>query len=86
MTTGGRTGLAGLFVILFFESIQFPVIFVMGTSNLGRWAKRGSSLLVMGVGGGAAFPPAQGAIADNISSTRSYGIPLIGCESHPEEP
>ncbi|KAH7102737.1 MFS general substrate transporter [Auriculariales sp. MPI-PUGE-AT-0066] len=78
MTTGGRAGLASLFIILFFESIQFPVIFVMGTSNLGRWTKRGSSLLVMGVGGGAAFPPMQGAISDNISTTRSYGIPLIG--------
>ncbi|KZV79668.1 MFS general substrate transporter [Exidia glandulosa HHB12029] len=76
--TGGRAGLASLFIVFFFESSQFPIIFCLGTSNLGKWTKRGSSLLVMGVGGGAAFPPAQGAVADSINSVRSYIIPFIG--------
>ncbi|KAH7102734.1 MFS general substrate transporter [Auriculariales sp. MPI-PUGE-AT-0066] len=78
LTTGGRAGLASMFIILFFESIQFPVIFVMGTANLGKWTKRGSSIIIMGVGGGAVFPPAQGAISDNISTRRSYGMPFLG--------
>ncbi|EJD49104.1 MFS general substrate transporter [Auricularia subglabra TFB-10046 SS5] len=77
--TGGNAGLASLFIIFFFESIQFPVIFCLGTANLGKWTKRGSSLLVMGVGGGAAFPPMQGALADSLNdSVRSYFIPFIG--------
>jgi FHS family L-fucose permease-like MFS transporter len=32
----------------------------------------------MGVGGGAAFPPIQGAVSDKLGSPNSYFIPAIG--------
>ena len=49
----------------------------MGTKDLGVWTKRGGSLIVMGVGGGAWYPPIQGPRAD--SDTRlSYVIPFTG--------
>jgi FHS family L-fucose permease-like MFS transporter len=44
-------------VIMGFESIMYPVIFVLGTTGLGRHTRRGAALLVMGVSGGAIFPP-----------------------------
>jgi FHS family L-fucose permease-like MFS transporter len=43
-------------VIMFFESIMYPVIFVTGTAGLGRHTRRGAGLLVMGVSGGAVLP------------------------------
>lgn len=40
-----------LLIILFFESIMFPSIFALATKGLGHNHKRGSSLVIMGVGG-----------------------------------
>jgi FHS family L-fucose permease-like MFS transporter len=61
-------------VIMFFESIMYPVIFVLGTTGLGRHTRRAAALLVMGVAGGAVWPPIQGAIADAYGTQRSYFI------------
>ncbi|OCH95138.1 MFS general substrate transporter [Obba rivulosa] len=73
----GSAGVGCLFALFFFESICYPVIFTLGTKNLGRHTKRGSGLVVMGVGGGAWWPPMQGAIADH-NTAHSYVIPFIG--------
>ncbi|GFZ45551.1 hypothetical protein JCM24511_03277 [Saitozyma sp. JCM 24511] len=59
-------------VIMGFESIMYPVIFVLGTTGLGRHTRRGAALLVMGVSGGAIFPPIQGAIADKWNTKVSF--------------
>ncbi|KAH8119022.1 MFS general substrate transporter [Phellopilus nigrolimitatus] len=67
-----------LFVLFYFESICYPSIFTLGTKNLGVHTKRGSGLIVMGVGGGAWYPPAQGALADRASTRRSYLVPMTG--------
>ncbi|SCZ88483.1 BZ3500_MvSof-1268-A1-R1_Chr2-1g04440 [Microbotryum saponariae] len=75
---GGKTGLACLFIVFFFESVCYPTTFTLATCNLGKWTKRGGSLIVMGVGGGAMFPPIQGAIADHKGTQVSYIIPFIG--------
>lgn len=53
-------------------------IFVLGTSGLGRHTRRAAALLVMGVSGGAVFPPIQGAIADKFSTRSSYGV-VVPC-------
>ncbi|KAK4054492.1 hypothetical protein OIV83_000986 [Microbotryomycetes sp. JL201] len=76
--TGGKVGVACLFIIFFFESVCYPTTFTLATMNLGPWTKRGGALVVMGVGGGAAFPPMQGALADARGTTISYVIPFIG--------
>lgn len=34
--------------------------------------------MVMGVSGGAVFPPIQGAIADAVNTRISYVVPLVG--------
>jgi MFS transporter, FHS family, L-fucose permease len=51
---------------------------ITGTANLGRNTRRGAGILVMGVSGGAVFPPIQGAIADSAGTRISYVVPLVG--------
>jgi len=74
----GSGGVACLYMLFFFESICYPCIFTLGTKGLGPHTKRGSGLIVMGVGGGAWFPPAQGALADKSYTRHSYLVPLAG--------
>lgn len=79
--TSAGQGLAAVIVLIsifFFESLMFATIFVMGTENLGRHASRGAGMMIMGVSGGAVFPPIQGAIADRYSTRISFLVPLIG--------
>ncbi|TFK54308.1 MFS general substrate transporter [Heliocybe sulcata] len=71
-------GVACLFCLFFFESICYPCIFTIGTKNLGVHTKRGSGLIVMGVGGGAWYPPAQGGLADSVNTKTSYLVPMTG--------
>jgi len=74
----GRAGVGFLFCLFFFESICYPCIFTLGTKNLGVHTKRGSGLIVMGVGGGAWYPPAQASLADKTTTRHSYLVPLSG--------
>ncbi|EJD02745.1 MFS general substrate transporter [Fomitiporia mediterranea MF3/22] len=77
-TLEGWTAVGFLYVLFFYESICYPCIFTLGTKNLGVHTKRGSGLIVMGVGGGAWYPAAQGALADLASTRRSYLVPMSG--------
>lgn len=74
----GTAAVAILIVIFFFEAPMYPTIFTLGTANLGRHTRRGAGILVMGVSGGAIFPPIQGAIADSAGTRISYVVPLVG--------
>lgn len=74
----GHSAVIVLIAVFFFESLMFPTIFVMGTANLGRHARRGAGILIMGVSGGAVFPPIQGAIADANSTRISFIVPMAG--------
>ncbi|CAF3628503.1 unnamed protein product [Adineta steineri] len=74
----GRSAVIVLMALYFFESLMFPTIFVMGTTNLGRHTRRGAGILIMGVSGGAVFPPIQGAIADVYSTRISFLVPTVG--------
>jgi len=74
----GKAGVGCLFALFFFESICYPCIFTLGTKNLGKHTKKGSGLIVMGVGGGAWYPPAQGGLADLANTRRSYLVPMSG--------
>lgn len=74
----GTAGVAVLISIFFFESCMYPTIFTLAIQDLGANTKKGSSLLIMGVGGGAVFPPIQGAIADTSSTAVSQCVPTIG--------
>lgn len=85
----GMPGVACIIVIFFFMAPMYPSIFTIGTANLGRNTRRGAGILVMGVSGGAVFPPIQGAIADAANTRVSYLVPMVGfivvlayCASH----
>jgi FHS family L-fucose permease-like MFS transporter len=74
----GKPAVAMLIVIYFFEAPMYPSIFTLGTANLGRHTRRGAGIMVMGVCGGAIFPPIQGAIADAANTRISMVVPLVG--------
>ncbi|KAH7347404.1 glucose/galactose transporter [Plectosphaerella cucumerina] len=64
----GNTGIALLYMVLFFESICFPTIVALGMRGLGRHSKRGSGYIIAGVSGGAVVPPILGAVADRYDN------------------
>ncbi len=74
----GHAAVGVLISLYFFQSLMYPSIFVLGTANLGPHTRRGAGILVMGVSGGAVFPPIQGAIADNHTTRISYVVPMVG--------
>jgi len=76
MTTGIVPVLA-VVLIGFFHSIMFPTIFALSIRNLGRLMKRGSSLLVMAIIGGAVFPAIMGRISDATSIQTAFVVPLL---------
>ncbi|KAF1350058.1 major facilitator superfamily domain-containing protein [Delphinella strobiligena] len=77
-TGHGKASVACLMVVYFFEAPMYPSIFTLGTANLGKHTRRGAGILVMGVSGGAVFPPIQGAIADAANTRISFVVPLVG--------
>lgn len=60
-----------------FNSIMFSNIYTLGLAGLGKYTSQGSSLLVMGIVGGAILPVLQGVIADKIDLKASYIVPVL---------
>jgi len=76
----GAPGLVSVLAIVlvgFFNSIMFPTIFALSLKNLGALTKRGSSLLVMSIIGGALIPAAMGKISDLSNIRTAFIMPLI---------
>lgn len=74
------SGLLPVYAIVligFFHSIMFPTIFALSIKNLGPLTKRGSSLLVMAILGGAVFPAIMGKISDKVSIQAAFVVPLL---------
>jgi FHS family L-fucose permease-like MFS transporter len=76
----GAPGLASVLAIVlvgFFNSIMFPTIFALSLKNLGPLTKRGSSLLVMSIIGGALIPAIMGKISDLTNIRTAFLVPLL---------
>jgi len=77
-----RPGMVGSYAILitsFFMSVMYPTIFALGVTDLGEDTKLGGSLLVMGIVGGAIFPPAMGWVTRLTGSVAlGYVLPALG--------
>ena len=74
------TGLISVWAVVligFFHSIMFPTIFALSIRGLGPLTKRGSSLLVMAILGGAFFPAIMGRISDASSIQTAFVVPLL---------
>jgi FHS family L-fucose permease-like MFS transporter len=77
VTTSGFVSVLAIVIIGFFHSIMFPTIFALSIKNLGPYTKRGSSLLVMSIIGGAILPAIMGRISDVSDIQKAFFVPLI---------
>jgi MFS transporter, FHS family, L-fucose permease len=75
--TNGAPALAGIVLLGFFHSIMFPTIFALSIRHLGSYTKRGSSLVVMAILGGAVFPAFMGRISDASNIQWAFLVPLV---------
>ena len=73
----GKLSVYAIMGIPFFMSIMFPTIFSLSISGLGEKTKKGSSLLIMGIVGGAIIPLLLGRISDMSNIRVAYMMPLI---------
>lgn len=73
----GWISVVALFSTYFFMSVMFPTIFALGINDLGPLTKKGSSILVMSIVGGAIFPMIMGWIADVSNMALGFIVPLI---------
>lgn len=77
LLTTGLLPVWAIVLIGFFHSIMFPTIFALSIKGLGPLTKRGSSLLVMAILGGAIFPAIMGRISDASNIQRAFIVPLF---------
>jgi MFS transporter, FHS family, L-fucose permease len=64
-----------LVALFFFMSIMFPTIFALGIRNLGEETRRGASILIMSIVGGALAPYVMGRIADHATTALAFLLP-----------
>ena len=72
----GWISLIALYMVFFFMSIMFPTIFALGIKDLGPQTKKGASIIVMAIVGGAVFPPLMGHISDIYSMSIGFLVPI----------
>jgi fucose permease len=57
---------------------MWPAIWPLAITELGRFTKIGSSLLIMGIVGGAIIPPLYGWLVEKMNPSHAYFI-MIPC-------
>lgn len=72
----GWPSFLALIMLNFFFSILVPTIYGLGLKDLGPHKQQAASFIVMGVVGGAVFPPIMGLIA-NHDIAAAYYLPII---------
>jgi FHS family L-fucose permease-like MFS transporter len=77
LSVSGPASVWALVLIGLFNSIMFPTIFALSIKNLGPLTKRGSSLQVMAILGGAVLPAIMGRISDATNIRTAFVIPLV---------
>ena len=74
------SGMFAVILLIFvglFNSILFPCIFTLGVERLGKFSEEGSSLLVMGIAGGAVIPLLMGFLINEIGLQKIFIVPLL---------
>lgn len=64
-----------LVAVFFFMAPMFATIFTLGTAGLGAATKRGSSLMVMAIGGGVLLPWPMGRLGDLYGANVGFLLP-----------
>ena len=77
IVASGFVAVLAIVLVGYFNSIMFPTIFALSLKNLGALTKRGSSLLVMSIIGGALIPAVMGRISDASDIQVAFVMPLI---------
>ena len=72
----GWASLIALYSVFLLMSIMFPTIFALGIKDLGPQTKKGASVIVMAIVGGAVFPPFMGHISDLYSMSIGFLAPI----------
>jgi FHS family L-fucose permease-like MFS transporter len=75
--TGGYVSIISLSIVGLFTSVMYPIIFTLSIKNIGDYTKVASSLLIMGVVGGAIIPPIMGLISDHSGIKMAFIAPLV---------
>jgi FHS family L-fucose permease-like MFS transporter len=78
VSTTGFTSVLFIALMGLANSLMWPAIFPLAISDLGKFTKTGSALLIMGIAGGAILPPLYGKIAEFVGSQQAYWI-LLPC-------
>lgn len=73
----GKFTVFALMGVTFFMSIMFPTIFSLSIRGLGQKTKLGSSLIIMGIVGGAIIPPIMGKVSDLSNIKFAYLVPIV---------
>jgi MFS transporter, FHS family, L-fucose permease len=75
------TGFTSVFFISLLglaNSLMWPALWPLALADLGRYTKTASSMLIMGLAGGALIPLLYGKLADIYTPQKAYWI-LIPC-------
>ena len=56
---------------------MYPIVFTLSIKDLGGYTKTASSLLIMGIVGGAIIPPIMGQISDKAGIRFPFIAPLV---------
>lgn len=76
--TDGYVSVSALALLGLANALVWPAIWPLALAGLGRFTKAGSSLLIMGIAGGALIPLLYGQLADMLSPKDAYWI-LVPC-------
>jgi FHS family L-fucose permease-like MFS transporter len=76
MVTSGWISIGFMVLLSFANSLMWPSIWPLAISDLGKFTKIGSALMIMGIVGGALIPLLYGAIADASNRQNAYWIAL----------
>lgn len=76
--TQGYVSVACIALLGLANSLMWPAIWPLALAGVGRFTKAASSLLVMGIAGGAIIPLLYGALADSWSPQTAYWI-MVPC-------
>ncbi|RYY34708.1 MAG: glucose/galactose MFS transporter [Sphingobacteriaceae bacterium] len=74
LVTTGFTSVLMIALLGLANSLVWPALWPMALAGLGKFTKIGSSLLIMGIAGGAVIPLAYGALADAYTPRFAYVI------------
>jgi len=76
--TTGYTSVLFIALLGLANSLVWPAIWPLALAGLGRFTKIASSLLIMGIAGGAIIPLCYGALTDQFNAQQAYWI-MVPC-------